>query len=117
MSFYVLLSLSMKGTAPTLFLYTPIPPSLPESPSIDPSPHCFLNDLQKYQCGNWRDMYVTLGLWAMLCHARNSPAEVATILFSDSDQGIFLFDFHFLVFESSVLKIISQGVLLTNHGS
>lgn len=58
-----------------------------------------------------------LGPQATFCHTRNSPAEGPPPYSQILDQGIFLFDFHFLVFEFSVLKLISQGHLLINCGS
>ena len=61
-------------------------------------------------------MYAGLGPWATLRHTRSSPAEGPPPYSQIHDQGIFLFDFHFLVFESSVLKIVSQGLLLIKHG-
>lgn len=74
MSLCALLSLIIKGTAPNYSVLTQVTPSLPESPRVDPSHH-FINDVEKYQHGDFRDTSGGLGLWATPCHARNSPTK------------------------------------------
>lgn len=50
-------------------------------------------------------------------HTRNSPTKGPQPYSQFLDQGIFLSDFHFLVFWSSVLKIVFQWALPISHGA